>query len=81
MPLMSPFLNPLQYKDFFARYGIEVDAALEPADTVRARLYREFRKGTMTVIEIRKVKNMLTQSGPKPGPRLVVGWQLQAVRP
>ena len=52
-------------KDFFARFGIEIDAALEPADTVRARFYREFRKNTMTVIEIRKVKNMLTQSGPK----------------
>ena len=38
---------------------------LEPADALRSRLYREFRMGTMSVIEIRKVKSMLTQASPK----------------
>ena len=52
-------------RDFKAKYGFDVEAALEPADSLRSRLYREFRKGTMSVIEVKKIKSVLTQSGPK----------------
>ena len=52
-------------RDFTARYGIEVETALEPADALRSRLYREFRKATMSVVEIKKVKSMLTQASPR----------------
>ena len=52
-------------KDFRARYNIEIDAALEPSDTLRSRVYREFKKQTMTVIEARRIKSVLEQSGPR----------------
>ena len=52
-------------KDFAARYNLTVDPALEPSDQLRARVYREFRKGTISVIPINKVKSILTSSGPK----------------
>ena len=52
-------------RDFKAKYGIELDASLEPSDSLRSRIYREFRKQTMTVIEAKRVKSILSQSGPK----------------
>ena len=52
-------------KDFRNRYNTEVDAALEPSDTLRSRVYREFKKQTMTVIEARRIKSLLEQAGPR----------------
>ena len=52
-------------RDFKAKYCMELDSALEPADSLRSRIYREFRKGTMTVLPITKVKSVLHQSGPR----------------
>ena len=52
-------------KDYKATYNLDIDPALEPADSLRSRLYREFRKGTMSVIPMSKVKSLLHQSNPK----------------
>ena len=52
-------------RDFRAKYGIEVEAQLEPADALRSRIYREFRKGTMAVLEVKKIRSVLTQANPR----------------
>ena len=52
-------------KDFKAKYCMDIDAALEPSDGLRSRVYREFRKQTMTIIEARRIKSILEQSGPR----------------
>lgn len=52
-------------KDFRTRYNFDIDASLEPSDTLRSRIYREFKKQTMTVIEARRIKSVLEQAGPK----------------
>ena len=52
-------------KDFVTKYALTLDPAMEPSDQLRARVYREFRKGTISVIPITKVKSILTSSGPK----------------
>lgn len=55
----------LLHKDFAAKYGVVLDAFLEPSDALRSRVYREFRKRTMTVISVAKVRSILHQSAPK----------------
>ena len=52
-------------RDFRAKYNLEPDAFLEPSDGLRSRVYREFRRGTMTVLEARRIKSILSQSNPK----------------
>ena len=52
-------------RDFQARYNVTFDPALDPADALRARVYREFRKGLVSVIPIRNVKSILSSSVPK----------------
>ena len=52
-------------KDFRKKYGVNLEAWLEPCDALRSRCYREFRKGTMTVLDMRKVKSVLSQAMPK----------------
>lgn len=52
-------------REFHTRYGLELDAALEPSDALRSRVYREFRKSTMTVIDARKIKSIIMQAAPK----------------
>ena len=52
-------------KDFRLKYNLEPDAFLEPSDGLRSRVYREFRRGTMTVLEAKRIKSILAQSSPK----------------
>ena len=52
-------------KDFRKKYGVNLEAWLEPCDALRSRCYREFRKGSMTVLDMRKVKSVLSQATPK----------------
>lgn len=52
-------------RDFKTKYSLDLDPALEPADSLRSRVYREFRKNTMTVIDARKVKSIIMQATPK----------------
>lgn len=43
-PLPEATLKQVQ-RDFQARYNVTFDPALDPADALRARVYRQFRKG------------------------------------
>ena len=52
-------------KDFKTKYGIELDPFLDPCDALRARVYREFRKGTISVVDVRKVRSIVSSSIPK----------------
>ena len=52
-------------KDFQKRYGMTVDPFVEPSDMLRSRVYREFRRGTMTVLETKRVKSMMHVAVPK----------------
>ena len=63
-PLPEATFNQVQ-RDFQARYNITFDPAVDPADALRARVYREFRKGSVSVIPIRNVKSILTSAAPK----------------
>ena len=63
-PLPEATFNQVQ-RDFQARYNVTFDPALDPADALRARVYREFRKGLVSVIPIRSVKSILSSSVPK----------------
>ena len=51
--------------DWTRRYSLVFDSCLEPSEQLRSRVYREFRKQTMTVIEMKKVKSVLTVSTPR----------------
>ena len=41
-----------------------MDPQLEPADTLRGRVYREFKRKSMTVLEMRKVKTVVSACVP-----------------
>ena len=67
------------HKDFATKYGVVLDAFLEPSDALRSRIYREFRKRTMSVLSVAKVRSILHQSAPKQqeSVRLGAGVQLE----
>lgn len=50
---------------FNKKYGIVLDPHLDPSDALRSRLYREFRRGTMSLLETKRIKSMLNVSVPK----------------
>ena len=52
-------------RDWDRKYSIKWESFVDPADSLRARVYREFKKFTMTLIECRKIKSILTYSMPK----------------
>eukprot|EP00435_Cladocopium_sp_Y103_P041729 s412_g11.t1 len=51
--------------DWKRRYGVVLDPHLDPSDALRSRVYREFHKQTMSVIEARRVRSMVHISIPK----------------
>ena len=51
--------------DWKRRYGVILDPHLDPSDALRSRVYKEFHKQTMTVIEARRVRSMIHVSIPK----------------
>eukprot|EP00435_Cladocopium_sp_Y103_P038596 s1483_g10.t1 len=51
--------------DWTKRYSLSFDPVLEPSEQLRGRIYREFRKGTMTVLDLKKVKSVLTVAQPR----------------
>ena len=52
-------------RDWDRKYGVKWEAFVDPADPLRARVYKEFKKFTMTIIECRRIKSILTHSMPK----------------
>ncbi|CAE7225929.1 unnamed protein product, partial [Symbiodinium sp. CCMP2456] len=63
-PLPEATTQQLQH-DFQKAYGFVVETHLEPSDALRGRVYREFRRHTMTVIEARKIKSVVAQATPQ----------------
>ena len=63
-PLPEATMKSLN-QDWARRYNLQLDPSLEPCEALRSRLYREFRKGQLTVIEARKVKSVITVAQPK----------------
>lgn len=52
-------------KDFGRRYGITNEPQLDPSDALRSRIYREFRRGAMTLLEGRRIKSVMHMAIPK----------------
>ena len=52
-------------KDFSRRYGMVLDPYLDPSDALRSRIYKEFRRQTMSVLETRRIKSMMHIAVPK----------------
>eukprot|EP00435_Cladocopium_sp_Y103_P064688 s646_g26.t1 len=52
-------------RDFQKRYGVVLDPYLDPSDALRSRIYKEFRRQTMTVLETRRIKSMMHVAVPK----------------
>ncbi|CAE7257437.1 unnamed protein product [Symbiodinium microadriaticum] len=50
--------------DWKKSYDLEMDPQLEPADTLRGRVFREFKRKSMTVLEMRKVKTVVSACVP-----------------
>eukprot|EP00438_Fugacium_kawagutii_P019665 Skav207971 [mRNA] locus=scaffold495:41021:43631:+ [translate_table: standard] len=47
--------------DWGKRYNLTFDSVLEPSEQLRARIYREWKKQTMTVIEAKRIKSPAVQ--------------------
>ena len=60
-------------RDFMARYNVEWDPAMDPSDMLRSRVYREFKRQTITVIEMKKVKSIVNSSQPKTQESVTLG--------
>ena len=65
--------------DWTKRYNLSFDSVLEPSEQLRSRVYREFRKQSMTVVDMKKVKSVLTISQPRSSDSIALpgGLQLQ----
>ena len=50
--------------DWKKSYDLDMDPQREPADTLRGRVYREFKRKSMTVLEMRKVKTVVSACVP-----------------
>ena len=50
--------------DWARSYGLRIDPHLDPCDSLRARIWREMRRRTLTIIEMRKVKSVVGGTSP-----------------
>ena len=50
--------------DWRKSYDLDMDPQLEPADTLRGRVFREFNRKSMTVLEMRMVKTVVSACVP-----------------
>ena len=62
-PIPEAILAQLQC-EWQETYSTVLDPHLEPADALRGRVWREFTRRTMTVLEVKKIKSLLHQSTP-----------------
>lgn len=62
-PIPEGKLSQLQ-RDWDQTYRITLDAHLEPSDALKGRVWREFSKRSLSVIEVKRVKSLLAQSTP-----------------
>ena len=52
-------------RDLTRKYGMALDPHLDPSDALRSRIYKEFRKQTMSVLETRLIRSMMHTATPK----------------
>ena len=50
--------------DWTRSYGLRIDPHLDPCDSLRARIWREMRRRTLTIIEMHKVKSVVGGASP-----------------
>ena len=67
-------------RDWHKRYNLQFEPWFEPSEQLRSRVYREWRKESMSVIDAKKIKSMMHITTPKakervelPGSMLVFG--------
>ena len=75
-PLPESTMDQLN-RDFRTRYGLIIEATLEPSDALRARVYREFRKRTMSVVPASRIKSVLHQATPRQQDAVKLGEGIQ----
>ena len=54
-------------QDWMSRYNLRLDPSLEPSLALRSSLYRELRKGQLTVLELRRVQTSHMADNKAPG--------------
>ena len=64
-------------RDFRTKYALIVEATLEPSDALRARVYREFGKRTMSVVPASRIKSVLHQATPRQQDAVKLGEGIQ----
>ena len=47
------------------RYHLAFEASLEPSEQLRSRIYREWRKGNMSVLDVKKIRSVLSMATPR----------------
>ena len=52
-------------RDWQKRYNLQFEPWFEPSEQLRSRVYREWRKQSMSVIDAKKIKSMLHIATPK----------------
>ncbi len=52
-------------RDWQKRYNLQFEPWFEPSEQLRSRVYREWRKQSMSVIDAKKIKSMMHISTPK----------------
>ena len=75
-PLPESTMEQLN-RDFRSKYALIVEATLEPSDALRARVYREFRKRTMSVVPASRIKSVLHQATPRQQDAVKLGEGIQ----
>ena len=61
---LDDFIYVMHNVDWTKRYNLIFDFVLEPSQQLRARVYREFKKGT--ILNMKKVRSVLIMAQPKP---------------
>ncbi|CAE7505196.1 unnamed protein product [Symbiodinium necroappetens] len=62
-PLPEATMQTLQ-SDWKRTYSFIIEPHLEPADSLRGRVHREFKRRSMSVLDARKIKTVVSQSMP-----------------
>jgi hypothetical protein len=55
-----------------ARYGVQLDMWLDPADPLVNRLFREFRANSPTLIPVTRIRSVYTDNNPHPEKRVTL---------
>ena len=56
------------------RYHLAFEASLEPSEQLRSRVYREWRKCNMTVLDVKKIRSVLSMAIPRTQESVQLPW-------